>query len=173
MRLRRRASRRVRALRSRRAGFIIRWRNPGESDDEKPGEDEWKPPTYGGGRRDDIIDAEATTPPTMIEHAAAEPEPAEQPPAVEASEPAPAVVEPAPASAVARYEREQVDSWIRARLTAYPVDRCCHCRLPFVVGQQWQEAADDAVRVRFHAACHLAWRSEREAAARQALGLEG
>jgi hypothetical protein len=31
--------------------IIIRWRNPGESDDEKPGEDEWKPPTYGGGQR--------------------------------------------------------------------------------------------------------------------------
>jgi len=29
------------------------------------------------------------------------------------------------------------------------------------------------VRVRFHAACYAEWRAEREAAARQALGLEG
>jgi hypothetical protein len=53
------------------------------------------------------------------------------------------------------------------------MDRCCYCRLPFNVGQQWQEVANDAVRVRFHAACYAAWRAEREAAARQALGLEG
>jgi hypothetical protein len=53
------------------------------------------------------------------------------------------------------------------------MDRCCYCRLPFNVGQQWQEVANDAVRVRFHAACYAAWRDERAAAARQALGLEG
>ena len=66
-----------------------------------------------------------------------------------------------------------VAAWVRARLTPYPMDRCCCCRLPFNVGQQWQEVANDAVRVRFHAACYAAWRDEREAAARQALGLEG
>jgi hypothetical protein len=29
------------------------------------------------------------------------------------------------------------------------MDRCCYCRLPFNVGQQWQEVANDAVRVVF------------------------
>ena len=69
-------------------------------------------------------------------------------------------------------ERERVAAWIRARLMAYPADRCCRSRLPFNVGQQWQEMANDAVRIRFHVACYAEWRAEREAAARQALGLE-
>ena len=106
----------------------------------------------------------------MIGHETAaieEPEPA----VVEAIEPVPPP--PAPESAAARYERERVAAWVRARLTPYPMDRCCYCRLPFNVGQQWQEVANDAVRVRFHAACYAEWRTEREAAARQALGLEG
>ena len=63
-----------------------------------------------------------------------------------------------PKSAAARYERERVAAWVRARLTPYPMDRCCYCRLPFNVGQQWQEVANDAVRVRFHAACYAEWR---------------
>jgi hypothetical protein len=41
-----------------------------------------------------------------------------------------------------------------ARLMPYPMDRCCYCRLPFNVGQQWQGVANDAMRVRFHAACY-------------------
>ena len=96
-------------------------------------------------------------------------------------EPEPAVVETiepvappsAPESAAARLERERVAAWARARLTPYPMDRCCYCRLPFNVGQQWQEVANDAVRVRFHAACYAPWRAEQETAAQQALGLEG
>jgi hypothetical protein len=32
---------------------------------------------------------------------------------------------------------------------------------------------NDAVRVRFHAACHAEWRAEQEGAARQVLRLEG
>jgi hypothetical protein len=35
-----------------------------------------------------------------------------------------------------------------------------------------QEAANDEVRVRFHAACHETWFREREVAARAALGLD-
>jgi hypothetical protein len=58
-------------------------------------------------------------------------------------------------------------------LTPYPMDRCCYCRLPLNVGQQWQEVANDAVRVRFHGACYATWWAEREVAARQALGLAG
>jgi hypothetical protein len=47
------------------------------------------------------------------------------------------------------------------------------CRLPFNVGQQWREAANDAVRVRFHAACYSEWRISGKSRARGALGLEG
>ena len=105
----------------------------------------------------------------MIGHETAaieEPEPA----VVEAIEPVPPA--PAPESAAARYERDRIAAWVRARLTPYPMDRCCYCRLPFNVGQQWQEAANDEARARFHRTCHAEWRAEQEAAARQALGLE-
>ena len=39
----------------------------------------------------------------------------------------------------------------------------------------WEEVSngDINVRARFHRTCHAEWRTEREAAARQALGLEG
>jgi hypothetical protein len=132
-------------------------------------------PDYGGDdtdadQRDDVVEGELAPPATMIGHETAaieEPEPA----VVEAIEPVPPP--PTSESAAARYERERVAAWVRARLTPYPMDRCCNCRLPFNVGQQWQEVANDAVRVRFHAACYAEWRGEREAAARQALGLEG
>ena len=51
---------------------------------------------------------------------------------------------------------------------------CC-CRKPIVAGQDWQEVSngDTNARARFHRTCHAEWRTEREAAARQALGLEG
>jgi hypothetical protein len=114
---------------------------------------------------DDIVEGHLVQRSPMIEHEVPEP--------IEASEPAPPVVEPAPPapeSPAARYARERVAAWIRARLPSYPMDRCCYCRLPFNVGQQWREAANDVVRVRFHAACYAEWRTEREAAARQALG---
>jgi hypothetical protein len=168
--------------------IIVRWRSPGESDDDKSDDDNggWKPPVYDAGRREDHIEragdieGELVGPSVLLEHAAAEPEPepAEESAVVEpgaaAAEPGSAVIDAAePESAAARCERERVAAWVRARLMAYPVDRCCHCRLPFVAGQQWREAANDAVRVRFHAACYAEWRAGREAAARAALGLEG
>ena len=132
-------------------------------------------PRYDNGRRDDdCVEGELTPPATMIEHA---PEP--QPVVVE-SEPDPApepVVLEAPAPAVEpaadRYRREQVAWWIRARLPSCPMDRCAHCRGPFVVGQAWREAANDEVRVRFHADCHEVWFRERAALARAALPLVG
>jgi hypothetical protein len=158
--------------------IIVSWRNPGESDDDKSDDDNggWKPPVYDDGRRKGDIEGELAGPSVMLEHAAAGPERAEEPAVVEpaAAEPESAVIEaPEPESAAARYERKRVAAWVRARLTPYPMDRCCYCRLPFNVGQQWQEVANDAVKVRFHAACYTASRDEREAAARQALGLEG
>ena len=104
----------------------------------------------------------------MIEHETAEP--------VEASEPEPAVVEPAPPapeSAAVRYERERIDAWIRNRLIDYPLASCLLCRKPIIAGQDWQEVSNGEARARFHRTCHAEWRTEREAAARQALGLEG
>ena len=129
--------------------------------------------SYGGDdtdadRRDDVVEGELARPATMIGHETAAIEEWE-PAVVEAIEPVPP--QPAPESAAARYERERVAAWVRARLTPYPMERCCYCRLPFNVGQQWQEVANDAVRARFHVACYAEWRDEREIAARRALGL--
>ena len=79
---------------------------------------------YGGDwyamstERDDVVEGELAPPATMIGHEPAaieEPEPA----VVEAIEPVPPP--PAPESAAARYERERVAAWIRARLIAYPL----------------------------------------------------
>ena len=81
----------------------------------------------------------------------------------------------APESAAARYERERIDAWIQDRLIAYPLASCFGCRQPIIAGQDWQEVSngDTNARARFHRNCHAEWRAEREAAARQALGLEG
>jgi hypothetical protein len=157
------------------------WGKPDEPDRELgPGEFRrdgriLSAPDYGGDdtdadQRDDVVEGELAPPATMIGHETAAIE-EQEPAVVEAIEPV--LPSPAPESAAARYEREQVAAWVRARLTPYFMDRCCYCRLPFNVGQQWQEVANDAVRVRFHAACYAAWRDERETAARQGLGLAG
>jgi hypothetical protein len=76
-------------------------------------------------------------------------------------------------SAAVRYERERIDAWIRNRLIAYPLASCLLCRKPIIAGQDWQEASNGDARARFHRACHAEWRAEREASARQALGLAG
>ena len=110
------------------------------------------------------------TPATMIEHAAAvEPEPAPESVPVASS-----LAESQPTeSAVVRRERERIDAWIRNRLIDYPLASCLLCRKPIIAGQDWQEASNGEARARFHRTCHAEWRTEREAAARQALGLEG
>jgi hypothetical protein len=126
-------------------------------------------PKYGGGRGDPI-EGEVATPAVLIEHAATvapEPEPAAPSPMEALS------VVPEPESAAVRREREQVDAWIRNRLIAYPLASCLRCRKPFVAGAAWEEVSNGGARARFHRACHAEWRAEREAAARQALGLEG
>ena len=160
--------------------YTVVWGKPDEPDREL-GRGEFhrdgrilSAPDYGGDetdtdQRDDVVEGELAPPTTMIGHETAaieEPEPA----VVEAIEPVPPA--PAPESAAARYERDRIAAWVRARLTPYPMDRCCYCRLPFNVGQQWQEAANDEARARLHRTCHAEWRAEQEAAARQALGLE-
>jgi hypothetical protein len=138
-------------------------------------------PDYGGEPRDDvdvddddrhdtddIVEGHLVQRSPMIEHEAAEP--------VEASEPEPPVLEPAPPtpeSAAARYERGRIDAWIRARLLDCPLSVCQRCRRPFVAGDAWEEVSNGEARARFHRTCHAEWRTEREAAARQALGLEG
>ena len=110
-------------------------------------------------------------PSVLIDHA-----PAAAEPVVVESEPDPApepvesvVVE----SASVRYERERIDAWIRSRLIPYPLASCFGCRKPIIVGQDWQEVSNGEARARFHRTCHAEWRTEREAAARQALGLVG
>ena len=106
----------------------------------------------------------------MIEHAAtvaSEPEPV-------ASSPMEALsVVPEPESAAVRREREMIEVWIRNRLVDYPLASCLLCRKPIIAGQDWQEVSNGEARARFHRTCHAEWRTEREAAARQALGLEG
>ena len=123
-------------------------------------------PRYDGARRDDDIEGELSLPATMLEHAAAvEPEPEH-----ELVVPDPAPREPDPA---VRYERERIDAWIRNRLIAYPLASCLRCRTPIVMGAAWEEVSNGEARARFHRDCHAQWRIEREAAARQALGLAG
>ena len=123
-------------------------------------------PSYGGDWRDaDVFEGKLAAPAQMIEHEAARAEPA----AIEEPEP-PAT---APEFAAVRYERERIDAWIRSRLIAYPLASCLLCRKPIIAGQDWQEVSNGEARARFHRTCHAEWRAEREATARQALGLQG
>ena len=84
-------------------------------------------------------------------------------------------VVPEPEFAAVRYERERIDTWIRNHLIAYPLASCFGCRKPIVAGTAWEEVSNGDInaRARFHRTCHAEWRTEREAAARQALGLAG
>ena len=76
-------------------------------------------------------------------------------------------------TAAVRYERDRIDAWIRNRLIDYPLASCLRCRRPIVAGAGGRRFRTARRRARFHRACHAEWRAEREAAARQALGLEG
>jgi hypothetical protein len=158
--------------------IIVSWRNPGE--EKSDGDNGWETierdgqnirvPRYGNGRGDDCLEGEVATPAVLIMHAAAvasEPEPATSSPKEALS------VVPEPDSAAVRRERERIDAWIRNRLIAYPLASCFGCRKPIIAGQDWQEVSNGEARARFHRTCHAEWRTEREAAARQALGLEG
>ena len=83
-------------------------------------------------------------------------------------------VVPEPESAAVRYERERIDAWIRNASSLIRSPPVCRCRMPFIVGQEWQEVSNGEARARvFIALVYAEWRTEREAAARQALGLEG
>jgi hypothetical protein len=159
--------------------IVVSWRNPGDDEPDKPDEsddDGWETierdgqtirvPLYDGAGRDDDIECKLSLPATMIEHAAAvEPESEHE---LVVPDPAP----PGPDPAVRR-EREQVEAWIRNRLIAYPLAACFLCRKRIAPGATWEEVSNGEARARFHRACHAEWRAEREAAARQALGLEG
>ena len=132
-------------------------------------------PRYDDGRGDDCLEGEVATPAAMIAHEHQDAvAPAPEPVASDVlAEHAPTL--PAPELAAVRYERERIDAWIRNRLIAYPLASCFGCRKPIVAGAAWEEVSngDTNARARFHRACHAEWRAEREAAARQALGLEG
>jgi hypothetical protein len=159
--------------------IIVSWRNPGDDKPDKPDEsddDGWETierdgqtirvPRYDGARHDDDIEGELSPPATMLEHAAAVEREPEHEPVV------PDLPPPGPDPAV-RYERERIDAWIRARIVDYPLAACLLCRKPIIAGQDWQDASNGEARARFHRACHVEWRAGQEAAARQALGLEG
>jgi hypothetical protein len=132
-------------------------------------------PRYGDGRGDDCLEGEVATPAAMIAHEHQDAvAPALEPVAADVlAERAPTL--PAPDLAAVRYERERIDAWIRSRLIDWPLASCFGCRKPIVAGPAWEEVSngDINVRARFHRTGHAEWRTEREAAARQALGLEG
>jgi hypothetical protein len=73
------------------------------------------------------------TPAVLIEYAPASAEPG----VVECEpDPAPEPVEPVVVEfAAARYERERIDAWIRARIVDYPFGACLLCRKPIIAGQ--------------------------------------
>ena len=151
--------------------IVVRWAGDAREMDviERDGQ-KISIPRYGDGRGDECLEGEVATPATMIEHAAtvaSEPEPV-------ASSPMEALsVVPEPESAAVRRECEMIEVWIRNRLVDYPLASCLLCRKPIIAGQDWQEVSNGEARARFHRTCHAEWRAEREAAARQALGLEG
>ena len=131
----------------------------------------FKVPKYGGDSGDPI-EGEVATPAVLIEHAATV-APEHEP---DASSPMEALsVVPEPESVAVRYERERIDAWIRNRLIAWPLASCFGCRKPIVAGAAWEEVSngDTNARARFHRACHVEWRAGQEAAALQALRLEG
>jgi hypothetical protein len=157
--------------------YTIRWANEPVDDRAEPDDNDDTVvrdgkrlimPKYGA-RETDSIDGAVVEPSVLLEHAV-DTGVVDGPVAVE-----PTAVEPerVPESASVRYERERIDAWIRNRLIAYPLASCLRCRTPIVVAQDWQEASNGEARARFHRTCHAEWRAEREAAARQALGLDG
>ena len=128
-------------------------------------------PHYGArGVDDDCLQGEVATPAVLIEHAAAV---ASEPERVASSTMEVRLIVPEPESAAIRRERERIEAWIRNRLVDYPLAACLRCRGPFVAGAAWEEVSNGEARARFHRACHAEWRAGWEAAARQALGLEG
>jgi hypothetical protein len=157
--------------------YTIRWANepvddraePDDSDDTVVRDGKRLIMPKYGPRETDSIDRAVVEPSVLLEHAV-DIGVVESPVAVE-----PTVVEPErePESAAVRYEGERIDAWIRNRLIAYPLASCLRCRTPIVAGAAWEEVSNGEARARFHRTCHAEWRAEREAAARQALGLEG
>jgi hypothetical protein len=121
-------------------------------------------PRYGGEPGDCLEGALAESA-VLIEHAdtrgpepapGLEVEPAEEPSAIEASEPEALVSAPPAESAAARYEREQIDTWIRNRLVDYPFASCLRCRKPFVARAAWEEVSNGEARARVPS--RLSWR---------------
>jgi hypothetical protein len=151
--------------------YVIRWGDGPDREMETIERDgrEISIPRYDNGRGDGCLEGEVATPAVLIEHAA--PVASEPQPVASSLMEALSVV-PEPESAAVRYARERIDTWIGARLIDYPLASCLLCRKPIIAGQDWQEVSNGEARACFHRTCHAEWRAEREAAARQALGLE-
>jgi hypothetical protein len=157
--------------------YTLRWANepvddlaePDDSDDTVVRDGKRLIMPKYGARESDSIDGAVVESSVLLEHAV-DTGVVESPVAAE-----PPVVEPErePESASVRRERDRIDAWIRNRLIAYPLASCLVCRKPIIAGQDWQEVSNGEARARFHRTCHAEWRTEREAAARQALGLKG
>ena len=71
----------------------------------------------------------------------------------------------------AQLDQARIDKWIRDRLVDWR-ESCWGCRKPIVVGQKWTFVGNGEVGARFHEPCHAQWLTEREIAARTALGLD-
>ena len=134
-------------------------------------------PRYDDGRGD-CVDGAVAAPTVLIEHEhehaeAVRPEPEPEPAVLTEAAEAEAAEAEAAEAAAARYERERVDAWIRRGVIDYPLAFCFGCRKQVVAGQEWVDVSngDANAGTRFHRACHEVWRGEREAAAREALGL--
>ena len=166
--------------------IVVSWRNPGDDKPDKreaSDDDGWETierdgqtirvPRYDGARRDDDIEGELSLPATMLEHAAA-------------------VASPSPSRLLHR--RWKLCQLCLNRSPPPSVTSASGSTPGFAIASSpsrsppvsvvvsrssrelaWEEVSngDTNARARFHRTCHAEWRSEREAAARQALGLEG
>ena len=118
------------------------------------------------------VDGELSPSATLIEHEAEAVIEAVEPEPDPASEP----VEPVGSkSAAVRYERDRIDKWIRDHLSQLAV-RFLPALPPAFRRRRRVDGGRELRRGsagRYHQSCHDAWRAGQEAAARQALGLEG
>jgi hypothetical protein len=71
-----------------------------------------------------------------------------------------------------RFGAMEVPPAAKAESAVRAYARCFHCRRPIVYGAKWIELVNDNARARFHSDCAPAWRTQQQAAARRAIGLD-